>query len=242
VLQTNWQQAALYRPVAREPVVPQIVTQLREHILLGKLGGETDRLPALWKLAQLFGVSIPTVRAAVQTLAYLGVVQVRHGVGTFVVRNGESHRATLAGLRHARPEELFELRGLLEVRAAQLMAESMPRDERYQPIIDLHWWLWERRVRREHRPGPFIKNDIAFHYAVLVGSGSAYAASLHQQVCDRLHQALTADARRQVLNPELDELHMVLYEVIERGQADEAADIAGRIVELERPHRPEPQA
>lgn len=233
-MKTSWQQAALYRPVAHESVVPQIVDQLREHIVLRKFD-DHDRLPPLHKLAELFGVSVPTVHAAIQALAYLGLVRIRHGVGTFVERGAGSHHAIIAGLRHARPEELFELRGLLEVHAASLMAQSMPKEDRYQPMIDLHFWMWERQDRRDPFPDAFVDTDIAFHNAVVVGSGSAYAASLHQQVCDRLRRPLLTDAGRQLSAEGLGDLHTNLVNLIALGNDVEAVEVARKIVELERP-------
>ncbi len=43
-----------------------------------------DRLPAERDLATHIGVSRPTVRAGLRALAAMGVVQSRHGSGTFI--------------------------------------------------------------------------------------------------------------------------------------------------------------
>jgi GntR family transcriptional repressor for pyruvate dehydrogenase complex len=232
VLHTTWQQAALFRPVPREPLVPQIVDQLREHIVLGALR-ESDRLPSLRQLARLFGVSIPTMRAAIQALAYLGVVKVSHGVGTFVSQGKASARADIAGLRRASPGELIELRGLLEVHAAKLMATAMRQDAANAAFSELHVWAWERTYRQGASPEEFLRADAQFHGAILAGAGSAYAASLHGQVCARLASRLRAQAGRHRNEQELGRLHWALLDAIEHGHPERAAIAAARIAGAE---------
>src|SRR4051812_11281718 len=50
-----------------------------------------DRLPALRDLADELGVNHNTVRAAVARLESDGVLETRHGAGTFVARGAEAH-------------------------------------------------------------------------------------------------------------------------------------------------------
>ena len=62
----------------------EVVQQLREMIHRGELR-PGDRLPPERDLAKLLGVSRPTLRAGIRTLAAVGVLQSRQGAGTFVV-------------------------------------------------------------------------------------------------------------------------------------------------------------
>lgn len=68
----------------RTTLAAQIAEDLR-----GKLSDGTyaagDRLPTEAALSGTFGVSRPTVRAALRELEGLGLVRTQHGVGTFVV-------------------------------------------------------------------------------------------------------------------------------------------------------------
>src|ERR1051326_5305184 len=72
----------------------EIVARLREMIHRGDLR-PGDRLPAERELAKLLGVSRPTLRAGIGSLAALGVLQSRQGAGTFVV-NTDGHRSWTA--------------------------------------------------------------------------------------------------------------------------------------------------
>ena len=69
----------------REPEgsTEQVVSHVRDLIERGELR-PGDRLPAERDLATQIGVSRPTVRAGLRALAAMGVVQSRHGSGTYI--------------------------------------------------------------------------------------------------------------------------------------------------------------
>ncbi len=232
VLHASWQEAALFRPLRRDTAVRRIADELRGHIQLGDLD-DGGRLPPLTKLAQLFGVSVPTVRAAVQALAYLDIVDVNPGRGTFVAAGQHSYRASLAGLRRARPEELREMRRLLEVNAAKLMAKEMARPGRHPSFKELHFWQGDLEMRRQDGPSAYLRTDVAYHRAVMIGARSTYAAALHAEVCTRLRPSLLGEAVRQADDAELAELHFALMLSIGQAQAERAAIQAARIAALE---------
>lgn len=76
----------------------QLAADISDRIAAGEwpAGGQ---LPSEQRIAELAGVSRPTVRAALQMLAGRGVVDVRHGAGTFVRVQAPSLRAGLQELR-----------------------------------------------------------------------------------------------------------------------------------------------
>ena len=59
-----------------------VFRQLRSRILVGALA-RGDRLPNERDLADTFEVNRTSVREAVKRLEFLGLVEVRHGLGTF---------------------------------------------------------------------------------------------------------------------------------------------------------------
>jgi GntR family transcriptional regulator len=58
-----------------------------------------DRLPSETEMARLFGVSRVTVRTSLKQLETTGLVEIRHGVGTFVSPTGGEVRTSLQDLR-----------------------------------------------------------------------------------------------------------------------------------------------
>lgn len=70
-------------PVRRRSVPDEVADQLLGRIVTGQLPAG-DTLPSERDLAQMLGVSRPTVRAALQRLAGVGLVETRQGGGTTV--------------------------------------------------------------------------------------------------------------------------------------------------------------
>lgn len=73
----------LFERIHHESVVDLVVAQIEEMILQGILR-EGSRLPAERELAERFDVSRPKVREALKRLEANGLINVRHGEGTFV--------------------------------------------------------------------------------------------------------------------------------------------------------------
>jgi GntR family transcriptional repressor for pyruvate dehydrogenase complex len=82
-------------PVELEPLGPPlrradgVFQQLRSRILVGALA-RGEQLPNERELADSFEVNRTSVREAVKRLEFLGLVEVRHGLGTFVKGVSES--------------------------------------------------------------------------------------------------------------------------------------------------------
>lgn len=83
------------RPMA--PKYERIATRLRQMIRDGELA-PGQRLPAETELAATFEVSLPTFRQAVKVLRSEGLLEARHGVGTFV--RPSRHRTQRHNSRH----------------------------------------------------------------------------------------------------------------------------------------------
>jgi GntR family transcriptional regulator, transcriptional repressor for pyruvate dehydrogenase complex len=86
-----------------------VVSFVRELIERGALG-PGDRLPPERELALQIGVSRPSVRAGLQALAAMGVIQARHSAGTFIT-DGPPMLAT-GPLSFLAAPRLFERGGL----------------------------------------------------------------------------------------------------------------------------------
>ena len=110
--------------LGQEALYKRIAEHVRDLIEGGQLA-PGDQLPAERDLARRLGVSRIPVREAMRTLAAQGLIEIRHGQGTFVAAGTPAapsdFTVALLDQRHTF-EELFAVRRLLEPAAAQWAA------------------------------------------------------------------------------------------------------------------------
>jgi len=86
-----------------------------------------DRLPSERKLADMMGISRPTLREALMSLAILGILEIKQGAGTFVRANGVDEKLAFKAAEllatEKSPMQALEARILLEPSIAALAAE-----------------------------------------------------------------------------------------------------------------------
>ncbi|HMN86141.1 MAG TPA: FadR/GntR family transcriptional regulator [Bauldia sp.] len=163
-------------PLGRTPQLPsRVATVIASEIMEGRLP-HGARLPTEQALASKFGVSRSVIREAIARLRSDGMVQSRQGVGAFVVSNQES--ATLridADLMSDRLvfRNVFELRAILEIRAAGLAA--LRADDEQRAVMS------DAMMRMRTAVNWLIQGvpaDLEFHRAVAAGSGNPYMAMM----------------------------------------------------------------
>ena len=189
--------ARTQRERATPPVegsVEQVIAHIRELIEAGRLG-PGDRLPAERELALKIGVSRPTVRAGLHALAAMGVVQSRHGSGTFItagppalVSGPLTFQAALHGFTR---EQMYEARRLLEVGAAQMAAQRAT-PEHLATLADHVTGLFASL----DDPQRFLVYDIDFHRAVAAASGNPIVAALVEMIAALYYKQRRVTAER----------------------------------------------
>jgi GntR family transcriptional repressor for pyruvate dehydrogenase complex len=118
-------QALSLSPIARSSLTESVARHLLDEIREKRLAAGT-RIPSERDLMAGLGVGRSTVREAINGLAMLGVIEVRHGQGAFVTEVAaglEPSRSIAVALARGVTHELFEARRLVEVEAARLAAE-----------------------------------------------------------------------------------------------------------------------
>lgn len=123
-----------FKPIRPKKVSSQIADQIRESILAGDFA-PGDKLPPERELAEMFGVSRPSVREALNILASAGLVMSYQGGGTVVQSLMEtSHGNALSDLiriQQDRALEVIEVRKCMESWTAFYAAQrALPEDIR----------------------------------------------------------------------------------------------------------------
>jgi len=203
----------------------QVVAHVRALIVRGELR-PGDRLPAERDLAVEIGVSRPTVRAGLRALAAMGVVQSRHGSGTYIPDGppmlGSEPLSFLAALHGFTRDEMYEARRILEVGASGLAAERATH-EQLATIAEEVASLFAAM----NDPVVFLVHDINFHRAVAAASGNPIVASIVEMVSELYYARRRETAMRATDRNLRDaaEMHRRVYQAI-RARDPEAARLA----------------
>lgn len=139
----------------------QIEEQIVDYIAKENLKSG-DKLPNEYSLAEKFGVGRSTLREAVKFLVVRGVLEVRHGSGTYVVSpipvNEDPLRLRGIDDKISLAMDLVNVRLILEPEIAMLAAMNAT-DEEVQELARLCNKIEDRILGDE----PYIQADIAFH-------------------------------------------------------------------------------
>jgi len=199
-----------------------VVAHVRDLIDRGALK-PGDRLPPERDLAHRVGVSRPTVRAGLRTLAALGVVRSRRGSGTYIPDGpptlGVDALSFLAALHKFSVDDVFEARRILEVGAAGLAAERATPEQLAtlaDEVASLFASLPDRQV--------FLVHDINFHRGIAAASGNPIVASFVEMVAALYYERRRTTAERAVDRDVRDaaEAHRQIYQAIRAHDVERA--------------------
>lgn len=207
------------------PLVPQVEQLLRERIGTGAWA-VGQRLPSETDLAAELGIGRSSVREAVRLLARDGLLDVRHGVGTFVAE-GAGEPALDQLLRRARALEVLEVRRALEMEAARLAADRA----RAEDLADIRRQVADRHARQVGDADAFVTADLEFHRSVVALAGNSVLTALFDSVRPVLHTALVEMVENEPQLPDTGTAHDALVDALEAGDA--AAAVAATAANLD---------
>lgn len=180
-----------------------------------------QRLPTEPELAERFDVSRGTLRAAVQELVRLGLVEVRQGDGTYLrLPDQEILTQPFQALLASEPflaSELLQLRHVLEPEVARLAAEKCT----LQDATILRKLVKEQQAVTA-KGERLAKQDLAFHYEIARIADNRLIrkilAMLHSLLTDLRYEALLSDETKTVRQ------HQRIAEAIIKKDTDKAKD------------------
>lgn len=167
-----------------EPASNEIARAILDYILSGHVGAG-EKLPSERQLSESFGVGRSTIREALKSLGLLGLVEFRHGGGTYF-RGAESDLlprviewGLLLGERHT--TDLIEARQHLERITTGLAAER--RNETELGAIEVALAAMGTASTTDE----FVAADVAFHLAIADASGNVALANMLKSISALLH-------------------------------------------------------
>jgi GntR family transcriptional repressor for pyruvate dehydrogenase complex len=168
----------------------QVYTQLKERLMQGfwKIG---ERLPSESELCAQFGVSRVTVRAAIQQLEILGLVETKHGGGTFVrifspIEKLDAFHPLMQIEKNQDIITVLEYRKIIEKGTMGIAHEKAS-------VEDLNFLeeTYNAMVNAQEDMDAYTRADLAFHYRLAEITRNPIIIKVHDLLNDILSTAMT---------------------------------------------------
>lgn len=197
--------------IRQQTVVAQVMGEIRE-LIASNAYAAGDKIPTEKELAERFGVGRSSIREAIKIFTYLGVLESRAALGTFVRDRSQISSEALSWsllLGNDELDELINLRGSIELWCVLELVHSVGRGDEVAAetvrtltaIVD----SMEESVTDGKRE-PLIEADFRFHKAIIQSSGSVLFASIY----DTLRSFLHAEIKRS--QDDYDDAHQICFE------------------------------
>ncbi len=211
---------------------------LEKRILEGSLK-PGDRLPSERDFSAELGVSRPTLREAIQKLISKGLLDTRHGGGTFVTDRLDAHfvdpwQEMLSGhpLLHS---DLLEFRQMLESHAASLAAERATNVD-IERLDTLYANL--DSVYASNDVKACIDADVAFHQAIAEAAHNVLIGHMTASLMRVIHGHVSINLEHLHARPQrwnqLRSQHHAIWQAIREHQPETAARAARSHIEFVR--------
>ena len=162
------------QPIANTRRDDIVYKQLLDNIKAG-VWKSGDKLPTENELSKELNVSRATIRAALQRLRSIGLVESKHGKGTFVCPNEDLFDYTgfsdTINLTTKEYKEIIQLREAIEKQAVQNIVENGPVGDR-EAIFTAYRGMEEAAAQFDYKE--LTKYDMMFHTAIIVASDNSH--------------------------------------------------------------------
>jgi GntR family transcriptional repressor for pyruvate dehydrogenase complex len=198
----------------------QVVNHIRALIENGTLK-PGDKVPPEREFARSLNLSRASLRTGLGYLAAIGVMKVRHGVGTFVADGpaeiGRASLSLMGALHGFQPWQLFEARMIIEGNLASLAAE--------RGKVEHHTALAEEVAEIfacVDSPSDYLIHDVLFHRLVSQASGNPILAALMETLTSSMYERRRKTVDHSIDLRESAQMHRKIYHAIRERKPQEA--------------------
>ena len=214
-------QARPIEPIKKTRIAEEVADRIRALILDGTFL-QDQPLPSERVLTEQFGVSRGSIRDAFRMLEMIGLLETRHGRGTFprelTVDRLVAPLASVMTYQQDLQEELLDVRRMFEPAVARAAAARLTEQDLadLQRIVDAQ--------RRKLKTGQSaIVEDTAFHAVLARSTRNRVVVSLMSTLNDLLVESRTLSLKQEGRPVKSIEGHEAVVDALRRGDAEGAA-------------------
>jgi GntR family transcriptional regulator, transcriptional repressor for pyruvate dehydrogenase complex len=207
-----------------------VVNHIRSLIENGTLQ-PGDKIPPEREFARSLKISRASLRSGIGYLAAMGVMKVRHGVGTFVADGppdfGKASLSIMGALHGFQSWQMFEARIILETSLAALAAER-GKEEHHAALAEEVAEIFASL----ESPHDFLIHDALFHRIIAKASGNPILAAIMETVTSTMYDKRRRTVERATDLRESAEMHREIYRAIRARDPLEARKLMGQHLRL----------
>jgi GntR family transcriptional repressor for pyruvate dehydrogenase complex len=209
------------KPVTRQTLGQQVATQLATMVTSGKWR-PGERLPPEMELCKILHIGRSTLREALKSLAFVGMVQMRHGEGTFVGRetNHLLDRILAKGLIRSEKAvaDVCETRIILETELAALSAERITDSE----VAGLKALVEGMGRHLEAQDSSFEDLDLEFHLQIAACSKNPVLQQLMNPIRDLVFEWIVKSQQFPGLRLNAHQQHQAILQTLAQRKPEKA--------------------
>ena len=209
------------KPVTRQTLGQQVATQLAAMVTSGKWR-PGERLPPEMELCKILHIGRSTLREALKSLAFVGMVQMRHGEGTFVGRetNHLLDRILAKGLIRSEKAvaDVCEARIILETELAALSAERITDSE----VAGLKALVEGMGRHLEAQDSSFEDLDLEFHLQIAACSKNPVLQQLMNPIRDLVFEWIVKSQQFPGLRLNAHQQHQAILQTLAQRKPEKA--------------------
>lgn len=183
-----------------------------------------DKIPPEREFARTLEISRASLRTGIGYLAAMGVMKVRHGVGTFVADGppefGKASLSLIGALHGFQSWQMFEARIILESHLAALAAER-GKEEHHAALAE----EVAEMFAAFNSPSDYLIHDLLFHRIISQASGNPILAAIIETITSALYDSRRKTVERSIDLRESAEMHREIYRAIRVRNAKEAHNL-----------------
>jgi GntR family transcriptional repressor for pyruvate dehydrogenase complex len=183
-----------------------------------------DKIPPEREFARSLKISRASLRTGIGYLAAMGIMKVRHGVGTFVADGppefGKSSLSLIGALHGFQDWQMFEARIILESQVAALAAER-GKEEHHAAMSEQ---VAEMFASIE-APSEYLIHDVLFHRTISQASGNPILAAVIETITSAIYENRRKTVENSTNLRESAEMHREIYRAIRAHHPVEARSL-----------------
>ena len=210
-------------PIDRSGITELVVQRIKELLQQGELKAGSC-LPPERELADMLGISRPSLRTALKALSVMGIIRAKPGAGTFIAETSPEIFAepmqfhTL--IHKTETIELFEARRIIEAGLVELAAERASSEQLKAIAAEI-----EGMRKNFNDTERFLKHDVRFHQALAAAAGNKVMSGVMDTVAGLLLQVRRETIARTREKAEALDWHEQIYEAVRQGEARHAKEL-----------------